>query len=186
MQYCQSICSGLAGVKNPACIRIMPQKFMRLTKIAAYAFVLRGVNMNFKITKRPNPRAKGSYIFHASPFYSDELTILDLAKDISDGCTLNVTDVEAVLSSLVRKLPLFLKKGFIIQLGSFGRIRLSFSAKGKEKASDVEAADISCKRIVLVPCSEIRKEIESTTFSKVNVVTEGSSESSSEENEVSA
>lgn len=66
--------------------------------------------MNFKITKRPNPRVKGSYLFHASPFYSDELTILDLAKDISDGCTLNVTDVEAVLSSLVRKLPLFLKK----------------------------------------------------------------------------
>lgn len=93
--------------------------------------------MNFKITKRPNPRAKGSYLFHASPFYSDELTILDLAKDISDGCTLNVTDVEA--------------------------------------------ADISCKRIVLVPCSEISKEIESTAFSKVNVVTESSLESSSEE-----
>ena len=128
--------------------------------------------MNFKITKRPNPRAKGSYLFHASPFYSDELSILDLAKDISDGCTLNVTDVEAVLSSLVRKLPLFLKKSFIVQLGSF-----------------VEAADISCKRIVLVPCSEIRKEIESTAFSKVNVVTESSLESTSEEtdeNEVSA
>lgn len=66
--------------------------------------------MNFKITKRPNPHVKGSYLFHASPFYSDELTILNLAKDISDGCTLNITDVEAVLSSLVRKLPLFLKK----------------------------------------------------------------------------
>lgn len=50
----------------------------------------------------------------------------------------------------------------------------------------VEAADISCKRIVLVPYSEIRKEIESTTFSKINIVTEGSSKSSSEENEVSA
>lgn len=86
---------------------------------------------------------------------------------------------------MVRKLPLFLKKGFIVQLGSFGRIRLSFSAKGKEKASDVESADISCKRIVLVQCSEIRKEIESTTFSKVNVVTESSLESSSEKNESS-
>lgn len=162
---------------------------MRLTKIAVRNLGCERSTMNFKITKRPNPRAKGSYLFHASPFYSDELTILDLAKDISDGCTLNVTDVEAVLSSLVRKLPLFLKKGFIVQLGSFERIRLSFSAKGKEKASDVEAADISCKRIVFVPCSEIRKEIESTAFSKVNVVTESSLEFSSEEtdeNEASA
>lgn len=132
--------------------------------------------MNFKITKRPNPRVKDSYLFHAAPFYSDELTILDLAKDISDGCTLNVTDVEAVLSSLVRKLPIFLKRGSIIQLGSFGRIRLSFSAKGKEKAEDVSVEDISAKRLVFVPCAEIKKEIEQTSFTKVNVVTESSSQ----------
>lgn len=130
--------------------------------------------MQFKVTKRPDPRKKDSYIFCASPFYSDELTISDLAKDISDGCTLNVTDVEAVLSSLVRKLPLFLKKGFIIQLGSFGRIRLSFRAKGKETAEKVESGDIYGKRVVLVPCSEIKKEIEETSFNKVNVVTESS------------
>lgn len=132
--------------------------------------------MQFKITKRRNPAKENSFIYCASPFYSDELTVQDLAKDISDGCTLNVTDVEAVLSSLVRKLPLFLKKGFIVQLGSFGRICLSFSAKGRENASEVCAEDISCKRIVLVPCTEIKKEIEGTTFSKLNVAAEEISE----------
>ena len=57
----------------------------------------------------------------------EELTVRDLAKDISDACTLNVTDVEAVLTSLVKKLPLYLKNGFKIQLGTFGRVKLSFS-----------------------------------------------------------
>ena len=46
----------------------------------------------------------------------EELTVMDLAKDISDACTLNVTDVEAVLTSLVRKLPQYLNNGFKIQL----------------------------------------------------------------------
>ncbi len=48
------------------------------------------------------------------------------------ACTLNVTDVEAVLTSLVRKLPIYLKNGFKIQLGNFGRVKLSFSSKGYE------------------------------------------------------
>ena len=58
----------------------------------------------------------------------EELTVMDLAKDISDACTLNVTDVEAVLTSLVRKLPQYLNNGFKIQLGHFGRVKLSFSS----------------------------------------------------------
>ena len=45
----------------------------------------------------------------------EELTVMDLAKDISDACTLNVTDVEAVLTSLVRKLPQYLKTFIFIQ-----------------------------------------------------------------------
>lgn len=70
--------------------------------------------------------------FYAAPQYMEELTVMDLAKDISDACTLNVTDVEAVLTSLVRKLPQYLNNGFKIQLGNFGRVKLSFSSKGFE------------------------------------------------------
>lgn len=70
--------------------------------------------------------------FYAAQQYMEELTVMDLAKDISDACTLNVTDVEAVLTSLVRKLPQYLNNGFKIQLGNFGRVKLSFSSKGFE------------------------------------------------------
>lgn len=65
-----------------------------------------------------NPLNNEESKFYATPQYMEELTITDLAKEISDACTLNVTDVEAVLSSLVRKLPMYLKKGFKIQLGT--------------------------------------------------------------------
>lgn len=49
-----------------------------------------------------NPLNNEESKFYATPQYMEELTITDLAKDISDACTLNATDVEAVLSSLVR------------------------------------------------------------------------------------
>lgn len=96
----------------------------------------------------------------------EELTVNDLAKDISDACTLNVTDVEAVLTALVRKLPLYLKNGFKVQLGNFGRVKLSFSSKGSEKAEDVDSSNITNKRILFTPSTELKSEIDKASFSR--------------------
>ena len=122
--------------------------------------------MKYRVVKRMNPLNNAESKFYAAPAYMEELTVRDLAKDISDACTLNVTDVEAVLTSLVRKLPMYLKSGFKIQLGSFGRVKLSFSSKGFEKAEDVDASGITSKRILFTPSSELKGEIEQASFTK--------------------
>ena len=123
--------------------------------------------MKYRVVKRLNPINNTESKYYAAPQYMEELTVGDLAKDISDACTLNVTDVEAVLTSLVRKLPLYLKNGFKIQLGNFGRVKLSFSSKGSEKAEDVDASSITRKKILFTPSSELKTAIEKATFSKV-------------------
>ncbi|MBQ3980746.1 MAG: HU family DNA-binding protein [Treponema sp.] len=123
--------------------------------------------MKYRIVKRINPLNKTEEKYYAAPQYMEELTVLDLAKDISDACTLNVTDVEAVLTSLVRKLPLYLKNGFKIQLGNFGRVKLSFSSKVYESPENVDASSITSKRILFTPSSELKNEIEKASFSKV-------------------
>ena len=123
--------------------------------------------MKYRVTKRMNPLNNEESKYYAAPQYMEELTVLDLAKDISDACTLNVTDVEAVLTSLVRKLPLYLKNGFKIQLGNFGRVKLSFSSKGASKAEDVDASLITNKRILFTPSTELKAEIDKASFSRV-------------------
>lgn len=123
--------------------------------------------MKYRIVQRTNPLNKDETKFYSAPQYTEELTVMDLAKDISDACTLNVTDVEAVLTSLVRKLPMYLKNGFKIQLGNLGRVKLSFSSKGFAKAEDVDANSITSKRILFTPSTELKNEIESASFSRV-------------------
>lgn len=123
--------------------------------------------MKYRVVKRINPLNKDEAKFYAAPQYMEELTVMDLAKDISDSCTLNITDVEAVLTSLVRKLPLYLKNGFKIQLGNFGRVKLSFSSKGCEKAEYVDSSSITSKRILFTPSTELKSEIESVSFSRM-------------------
>lgn len=123
--------------------------------------------MKYRIVQRINPLNKNETKFYAAPQYMEELAVMNLAKDISDACTLNVADVETVLTSLVRKLPMYLKNGFKIQLGNFGRVKLSFSSKGFEKAKDVDSSGITSKRILFTPSTELKNEIESASFSRV-------------------
>ncbi len=123
--------------------------------------------MKYRVVKRLNPLNNDESKFYAAPQYMEELTVLDLAKDISDACTLNVTDVEAVLTSLVRKLPMYLKNGFKIQLGNFGRVKLSFSSKGYTNSEDVDASSITSKRILFTPSTELKNEIENASFTRL-------------------
>ena len=122
--------------------------------------------MKYRIAKRINPLNNESK-FYPAPQYMEELTLMDLAKDISDACTLNVTDVDAVLTSLLSKLPMYLKSGFKIQLGNFGRMKLSFSSKGFDNPDDVDSSAITTKRIIFTPSTELKTEIESVSFSKL-------------------
>lgn len=122
--------------------------------------------MKYRIAKRVNPLNTEETKFYAAPQYAEELTVSDLAEDISDSCTLNVTDVEAVLTSLVRKLPMYLKNGFKIQLGNFGRVKLSFSSKGAAKEVEVDSSLITAKRILFTPSAELKSEIEKASFTK--------------------
>ena len=125
--------------------------------------------MKFRVVKRINPLNKEESKYYAAPFYMEDLSVIDLAKDISDACTLNVADVEAVLTSLVRKLPVYLKSGFKIQLGTFGRVKMSFSSKGSVDPKTVDASSITDKRIIFTPSQEIKNEIEKTSFTKISL-----------------
>ena len=123
--------------------------------------------MKYRVVKRLNPQNNEESKFYAAPQYMEELTVMDLAKDISGACTLNVTDVEAVLTSLVRKLPMYLKNGFKIQLGNFGRVKLSFSSRGYSKEEDVDSTSITSKRILFTPSTELKSEIENASFTRM-------------------
>lgn len=125
--------------------------------------------MKFKVVKRENPQDRAKSKFYAAPIYIEEMGIVELADDISDASTLNRTDIEAVLTAFVRRLPIYLKKGIKVRLGNFGRLKLGISSKGVEKADDVVAESITKKRVIFTPSSEMKAEINKAAFSKLEM-----------------
>lgn len=120
--------------------------------------------MKLKIVKKKNPRDLEDSKFYLSPIHVGTLDLKELAEIISDASTVNVADVAAVLKSLSRQLPLFLQKGFVIELGDFGRFRMSISTDGKKNKEDLSANDVSKVRILFVPNIDIKKKIAGTSF----------------------
>lgn len=136
--------------------------------------------MKFKVVKRENPQNRADSKFYAAPVYIEEMGITEVAYDISDASTLNRTDIEAVLTAFVHRLPVYLKMGVKIRLGNFGRLKLGISSRGEEDADGVTAESIKRRRIIFTPSSEMKNEINKASFSKFGPNVEESEATSGE------
>ena len=123
--------------------------------------------MQYTVVQRRNPqKPEEAKKFYPAPVYSGEITLRSLAEDISHTCTLTQADVSAVMESLLQKLPLLLAGGHSVRLGDFGIIKLSFSAKGKEKKEEVTAAEIKNTRVLFLPGVELKKRLQDISYTK--------------------
>lgn len=120
--------------------------------------------MQVRAVKKINPRNTDETKYYLAPVYAGEMSLDELAELISNASTVNVADVAAVLKALAKQIPIFLQKGFIIELGDFGRLRLSISTEGKENADELSVNDIIKVRVIFVPSAAIKEKLKSTSF----------------------
>ncbi|MBD1433821.1 DNA-binding protein [Sphingobacterium sp. DN00404] len=123
--------------------------------------------IKFNVQEIGNPQdAAAPKKFYARPVSSGEITLEDLASDISHASSINEADVMAVLYSLVREIPRNISQGYIVRLGGLGSFRLGTSSVGSETAEEVTAANIQQKRILFHNGARIKKAITDLTFRK--------------------
>ena len=104
--------------------------------------------------------------FYPRPVHSGEITLENLATDISYASSLTESDVYAVLQSLVREIPRNISQGYIVRLGNLGSFRLSWSSEGSEAADDVTSGNITSRRLLFSPGKRVALQLEGLTFKK--------------------
>lgn len=104
--------------------------------------------------------------FYARPVHSGEITLEDLAEDISHASSLTESDVYAVLQSLVREIPRNISRGYIVRLGNLGAFRLGSNSAGSDTEEEVTAANIFRKRLLFYPGKYVRSVVDNLTFEK--------------------
>lgn len=121
--------------------------------------------IKFNVQEIGNPQDTGApKKFYARPVSSGEISLEDLATDISHASSINEADVVAVLYSLVREIPRNISQGYIVRLGGLGSFRLGTGSLGSELAEDVTAANIHRKRVLFHNGARIRKAMSNLTF----------------------
>ncbi|NGF57773.1 DNA-binding protein [Parapedobacter sp. SGR-10] len=125
------------------------------------------MSIKFNVQGIGNPQdANAPKKFYARPISSGEITLEDLASDISHASSINEADVMAVLYSLVREIPRNLSHGYIVRLGGLGSFRLGTGSLGSDTAEEVTAANIHRKRVLFHNGKRIKNALSSLTFQK--------------------
>lgn len=104
--------------------------------------------------------------FYARPVHAGEITLENLAADISHASSLTESDVYAVLQSLVREIPRNIAYGYIVRLGNLGAFRLGSNSTGSDTEEEVTAANIFRTRLLFYPGKQVKSIIDGLTFEK--------------------
>lgn len=123
--------------------------------------------IKFNIHEIGNPRDPDApKKFYARPIHFGELSLEDLAADISHASSINESDVYAVLQSLVRAIPRNISLGYIVRLGNLGSFRLTSKSKGSDTESEVTSANIVGVRLLFHAGKRVKGLMQNLTFRK--------------------
>jgi len=97
---------------------------------------------------------------------SGEVSLHQLAKEISKISTVNPADTIAVLVALVDKMSEKLADGRIVRLGDFGSFQLAVSSSAAESVEKFSARLIKGCRIVFRPGDGFRRMLSTLKYTK--------------------
>ena len=80
-----------------------------------------------------------------------------LVKEIAELSTLNTSDVYAVIDSLHQIMIRHLSHGRTVEMGHFGKFKLSLKTKGAENADEVSFNSIIGNKILFRPSTELNQ-----------------------------
>lgn len=107
--------------------------------------------------------------FYARPVHAGEISLEELAADISHASSITEADVYAVLQSLVREIPRNVSRGYIVRLGNMGSFRLSTKSQGSDLQEEVTGANITSSRLLFHAGKQIRMAMQNLTFKKNSI-----------------
>lgn len=113
------------------------------------------IKVKRKITTGTNPGNK----FLAVLWRSNDVTINQVAEEISEATSLSVADVEASLSALEMVIKRHIKNGEAVKFPRLGHFIPCISAKAQNTADKVTADTITKKGVRFYPTVAFRKKM---------------------------
>ncbi|MBN8707496.1 MAG: HU family DNA-binding protein [Bacteroidetes bacterium] len=116
-----------------------------------------------KNLQKPNDPPK----FYAVAKSRGEISLRELAKEISSTSTIAIGDVLGVLEGFIALVPKHISNGNIVRLGEFGSFSLSISSEGAPTEDDFHAGLIKSNSLNFRPGKEVQDALDAVKYKKV-------------------
>ncbi|MBL1409155.1 HU family DNA-binding protein [Sphingobacterium faecale] len=104
--------------------------------------------------------------FYARPVHTGEVTLEELAADISHASSITESDVYAVLQSLIREIPRNISRGYIVRLRNMGSFRVTAKSTGSDLEEEVTTSNIFGPKLLFHPGRQIKSAMQTLVFKK--------------------
>ena len=102
--------------------------------------------------------------YYAIPVRAGLLTTRQLAKVISERCTLTEPDILATLSALSNVMEEYLALGYHVKMDGIGRFSLSITNAGVDEPEKLTASRVKSKRICFMADKDLKMEMRKVQF----------------------
>jgi len=124
--------------------------------------------VNYKAVAKLNPQQRQNPPrFYANIVTKGNVTLRQLAKEISVISTVSVADTMAVLEGLLEVVPKELANGNIVRLGDFGSFNLSISSEGVAGAKELSKDQIKKTSVKFRAGKEFMQVIDNIEYNKI-------------------
>ena len=123
--------------------------------------------VNYKAVAKKNPQKQDEAPkYYANIVTTGNLTLRQLAKEISTISTVSVADTMAVLEGLLEVVPKQLANGNIVRLGDFGSFNIQVKSEGADNAKDLSKDQITKTSVKFRAGKEFMQVIDNIEFIK--------------------
>ena len=125
--------------------------------------------VNYKPVPKRNPsKQEEAPKFYAQVVSAGDMTVRQLAKQISSISTVSAADTMAVIEAFLEVVPMALADGKIVRLGDFGSFSLAVNSDGAVDALALSKNQIKKVTVRFRPGKEFTNVTNAAEFTKVS------------------
>jgi predicted histone-like DNA-binding protein len=124
------------------------------------------MTVKYKVVKtaQPGVTGGGTYKYYPRVTKRTKMGLKELAKSISDKCTLHESDIHATLIALVKEIPNLLLDNYLIELGDLGIFSLHINGKPADTPEEVTTGKIRNVKVAFRAGKDIKRELRMASF----------------------
>lgn len=112
------------------------------------------------------------------------VTFKQLVSDVAISCGVNATMTKAVIEGLINRIGHFIELGHAVQIGEFGTLKPTFTAKTQKEAKDLSLDDVKSIKLRYYPGQRFKDILKSMSITQLdalnNVIEEEASNGSTD------